>query len=120
MPNAMHYGLTEIELKTIVEYLSRHSEVEEAVLFGSRAIGSYKKASDIDIAIKGTQVTPFTAAALKSELEEETVIPYFFDIVSYRQLTHREFIRHIDSCGVSIYKRQQRNKDIQVEKWLKS
>ncbi len=108
----MRYGLTETELQMIIEYLVRHSEVEEAVLFGSRVLGSYKKASDIDIAIKGARVTPFTAAALKAELEEETTIPYFFDIVSYRQLTHREFIQHIDSYGVSIYKRQQRNKDI--------
>lgn len=102
----MRYGLTETELQTIIEYISRHSEVEEAVLFGSRVIGSYKKASDIDIAIKGAQVTAFTAATLKSELEEETTIPYFFDIVSYRQLRHREFIQHIDSYGISIYKQQ--------------
>ena len=101
----MPYGLKEYEMKTIIEYLSKYSEIEEAVLFGSRAIGLYKKGSDIDIAIKGIKVTPFIAAALKSELEEETVIPYFFDIVSYPQLRHHEFIQHIDSHGIIIYKR---------------
>ena len=103
---AMHYGLTEAQLQTIIAYLSCYPEIEEAVLFGSRALGSYKKASDVDIAIKGPQVTIFTAAALKSKLEDETVIPYFFDIVPYPKVTHPEFLQHIDSYGISIYKQQ--------------
>lgn len=99
----MKYGLKDDELKAILAYLAKHCEVEQAVLFGSRAIGTYKKASDIDIALKGKGVTPFTAAALKSELEDETVIPYFFDFVSYPQLTHENFIKHIDELGIVIY-----------------
>ena len=99
------YGLQEYQLKIILEYLAKHKEIEEAVLFGSRAIGTYKKTSDIDIALKGKQITPFIAAELKSELEDDTVIPYFFDCVPYPQLTHEHFIRHIDEHGITIYKR---------------
>ncbi len=46
----MKYGLEDYQLKTIIHYLEKKIEVEEAVLFGSRAIGTYKKASDVDIA----------------------------------------------------------------------
>lgn len=99
------YGLQAYQLKIILEYLAKHKEIEEAILFGSRAIGTYKKTSDIDIALKGRQITPFIAAELKSELEDDTVIPYFFDCVPYPQLTHAHFIRHIDQHGITIYKR---------------
>jgi predicted nucleotidyltransferase len=33
--------------------LASYESVEKAVLFGSRAIDTYKEASDVDIAIKG-------------------------------------------------------------------
>lgn len=103
--NNVEYGLKDYQLKTIIDYFARHNEIEEAVLFGSRAIGSYKKGSDVDIALKGKYITPFIAAELKSELEDETVIPFFFDFVSYSQLTHKEFINHIDTYGITIYKK---------------
>lgn len=102
----MKYGLKEEELKTIIKYLAKYKEIEEAVLFGSRAIGTYKLASDIDIALKGKHITPFIAAAVKSELEDDSIIPYFFDIVPYPQLTHQDFIQHIDIYGITIYRRQ--------------
>ena len=47
------YGLSEINGKRIIDVLSRFSEVQEAVLFGSRAKGNYNQGSDIDIAVKG-------------------------------------------------------------------
>lgn len=101
----MKYGLKDYQFATILKYLAHYPEIEEAVLFGSRAMGSYKKASDVDIALKGKKVTPFIAAALKSELEDETTLPYFFDFVSYPQLTHIDFIKHIDIHGITIYKK---------------
>ncbi len=101
----MKYGLEDYQLKTIIHYLEKKIEVEEAVLFGSRAIGTYKKASDVDIALKGKNVNSFVSAALKSEIEDETTLPYFFDFVSYSQLTNTDLIKHIDTNGISIFKR---------------
>jgi predicted nucleotidyltransferase len=46
--------------------------VEEAILFGSRALGTYKPASDVDIALKGEGVTSALAARLKFDIEEDT------------------------------------------------
>jgi predicted nucleotidyltransferase len=48
----MKYGLSEKQLMEITSKLAEIPEIEEAVLFGSRAIGTYKEASDIDIALK--------------------------------------------------------------------
>ena len=70
----MRYGLPEEHIKIILDYIARYNEIEEAVLFGSRALGTYKPGSDIDIALKGNQVDSFLAAHLKSEIEEETCL----------------------------------------------
>jgi predicted nucleotidyltransferase len=49
----MKYGLSDKQLQEIKEILASYESVEQAVLFGSRAIDTYKEASDVDIAIKG-------------------------------------------------------------------
>ena len=46
-------GLTEYDWKIIKEIISRYSEIEEAILFGSRAKGTYRTGSNVDIALVG-------------------------------------------------------------------
>lgn len=96
----MRYGLAEEDIKIILDYIAKYTEIEEAVLFGSRASGTYKPGSDVDIALKGEKVDSFLTAHLKSEIEEETCLPYFFDFVAYSKLTRKDLIRHIDEQGV--------------------
>ena len=98
----MRYGLPDEHIKIILDYIARYSEIEEAVLFGSRALGTYKPGSDVDIALKGNEVDSFLAAHLKSEIEDETTLPYFFDFVAYSKLSHKDLIRHIDEYGVAL------------------
>ena len=74
------YGLLERDLKFILEAISGYSEIEEVIIFGSRAMGNYKKGSDIDLALKGEKVDQSVVRRLSDELEEEYPLPYFFDI----------------------------------------
>lgn len=45
------------DIEYIKKALIKFNEIEEAVVFGSRAMGNYKKGSDIDIVIIGELVT---------------------------------------------------------------
>ncbi|PIE98558.1 MAG: hypothetical protein CR988_02715 [Treponema sp.] len=101
----MKYGLKDKYLKEIIKVLNGYKEIDEAVLFGSRALGNYKNTSDIDIALKGKSVTNFLTASLKSKIEDESIIPYFFDFIAYDKLNHRDLMEHIDKYGIRIYKR---------------
>jgi predicted nucleotidyltransferase len=49
----MKFGLSNKQLEEIISVIQQYPEVEEAVLFGSRAINTFKEASDVDIALKG-------------------------------------------------------------------
>lgn len=98
------YGLLEDDLKTINEILAKYHDIEEVVIFGSRAKGNYRPGSDIDLAIKG-EVGDNIVLQVSATLNQETLLPYFFDIVAYKSLDNGALIEHIDRIGKPIYKR---------------
>ena len=101
----MKYGLSDEQLQEIITFISNYSEVEEAVLFGSRAIDTYKEASDVDIALKGEKVSFSLAAKLKFDIEEDTYLPFFFDFIAYPIIDNQALLEHIDTKGVPIYRK---------------
>ncbi len=65
-------GLKDGDLKNIITVLQQEAEVEEAIIFGSRAKGNYKKGSDVDIALKGTGLDYRIIGNISYILNEET------------------------------------------------
>ena len=57
MSQQQRYGLLESDLREIIAAVETLPEVDQIILFGSRAKGTYKLGSDIDLAIKGQAVT---------------------------------------------------------------
>ena len=96
-------GLTNKELEVLTKVFEKFDKLEEVILFGSRALGSNKRASDIDLAIKG-DININTLSKIKYILEEDTLLPYFFDVVIYNNLENVELKNHIDKYGKTIYK----------------
>ncbi|MCD4721810.1 MAG: restriction endonuclease subunit S [Desulfobacula sp.] len=99
----MSSGLTKKDIKTIIQVLGKYPEVETAVLYGSRAMGTYQRGSDIDIALKGGKLTSSICSHIHFELEEETLLPYFFDITDYQSIKNEKLKEHIDRVGKIIY-----------------
>jgi len=102
----MDSGLSEGDIKTITAVLKKFPTVEAAFLYGSRAMGTFRKGSDIDIALKGEQLSADTCSRIHFELEEETLLPYFFDITHYASLENQNLKDHIDRVGVVLYQKQ--------------
>ena len=96
------FGLLESDVKFIRLVLSKYREIEYAKIFGSRAKGTYKLGSDVDLAIYGEKVDFDTISNLKFELENGPM-PYFVDIVDYSHLDHKNLKEHIDRVGKIIY-----------------
>ena len=104
----MNFGLRQQDLDEIVGILQRFPAVEEAVIFGSRAKGNFKKGSDIDIAIKGKAIGRETVASLSFLLNEESATPYFFDIVHFEGISEKALLEHVNRVGQCIYSRASR------------
>ena len=96
-------GLRDSDIESIVNFLKEFDSIKEAILFGSRAKGNYMHGSDVDIAIVG-DFDFQTLTQLSYLLNEESDMPYKFDIIDYSTIENRELKEHIDRVGVSIYK----------------
>ena len=83
----------------------RHPEVERATLFGSRAKGSFREGSDIDLALEGDALEGRHLATMLGELEE-TPIPQKVDLLLKKTLRHQELMDHIERVGVVFYERE--------------
>ena len=97
------FGLDDKTIQVIKQTLTQFKDIESALIIGSRAIGNYKKGSDIDIALKGKNISSDTIYKLRVILEEETILPYMFDIVDYNTINNMELKNHVDQFGVVFY-----------------
>jgi predicted nucleotidyltransferase len=101
----MKFGLRTEDLDYIKTVLSQFPEIEKAAIFGSRAKGTFKPGSDIDLAVWGDDIDLTTIARLHALLEEEGPLPYFFDVVDYTHLGHPALREQIDRTGKAIFGR---------------
>lgn len=99
-----NFGLKDRDLKTIFETFDKYEEVKLVHIFGSRAKGTYRPGSDIDLAILNDGVSDATIGKIKSELEDSS-LPYFVDLVNFPKLKHPEFIEHIKRVGKLFYEK---------------
>jgi len=97
------FGLTEDDLKNIVAVLKKEKAIEQAVIFGSRSKGNYKNGSDVDIALKGKQLTDKIISHISFVLNQETLMPYKFDVLNYHTITNKDLTDHIDRVGEIFY-----------------
>ncbi len=110
IPSVIHnthnlFGLKQEDLLTIIAVIQKYAEVEEAIIFGSRAKGNYKMGSDIDIALKGSGISDKTTGSISHTLNEETQMPYQFDVLNYRTLVNKDLQKHINRVGIPFYER---------------
>ena len=80
--------------------LAKKYDVEKIILFGSRARGDYKRASDIDLAVSGGNIFRFAL-----DIEEETSTPLKYDVVNLDQAVQTELQESIKTEGVVLYEK---------------
>jgi predicted nucleotidyltransferase len=93
------FGLLERDLYWIQKGIGNYPEIEEVLVFGSRAVGNYKAGSDVDLAIKGRRIDRAVVNRLNDDLNEEYPLPYFFDVIHYDSISDEELKRHIDTVA---------------------
>lgn len=97
------FGIKESSLNLIRDTLFKYPEIEDALIFGSRAMGNYKTGSDIDIALKG-HFPENLVVKISATLNQLLPLPYFFDILHYETIASPELKAHIDTFGISFLK----------------
>ncbi len=96
----MSHQLPDAAWRQIDALLRATPGVERAVVFGSRALGSARKGSDIDIAVWGA-LSQRQLAALLGALEA-LPLPWRFDLVHVDDLRDEGVAEHIARFGKPI------------------
>ena len=99
------HGLSNATLEKVRTVLERFPEVERAVLFGSRAKGTHKPGSDIDLALQGAALDWRIVGRIYEDLDD-LLLPYSFSLIIHDQATDPEVAAHIARVGISIFERQ--------------
>jgi len=102
------YGLTDRDIQSIHGILRKYPEVLLVHIFGSRAKGSSKPGSDVDLAIMNKGINSNTLLKLKNNFEESS-LPYKVDLVDFNTLTNQNFVDHIKRVGTIFYQREDGN-----------
>ncbi|MDY7394074.1 nucleotidyltransferase domain-containing protein [Aureibaculum sp. 2210JD6-5] len=100
----MKYGLNNKTIGKIVGIFYNNKEIEQAILFGSRAKGNYRPSSDIDITLKG-DISFDNLLRIESQLDN-LMLPYKFDVTVFEKLKNQDLINHIDRVGKIFYQKQ--------------
>ena len=99
------HGLSTATLEKVRTVLERFPEVERAVLFGSRAKGTHKPGSDIDLALQGAALDWRIVGRIYEALDD-LLLPYSFSLIIHDQATDPEVAAHIARVGIPIFERQ--------------
>lgn len=100
----MQFGLKQNVIDLIREQLELNPKIEEVVLYGSRAKGNYRPGSDIDLTLKGEELSVRDLISLENQMED-LPIPFKFDISLYHRITNPDLLDHIQRVGILFYKR---------------
>lgn len=77
--------------------------ITRAILYGSRAKGSYKVGSDIDLTLITAGEPPHALLLKLDNALDELDLPYSFDISLLQQIGNENLLEHIKRVGVVFY-----------------
>jgi predicted nucleotidyltransferase len=100
----MKYGLKAETIKSIQNVFSTFPEVEEVILYGSRAKGNYKPGSDIDLSMIGEQLNLELSNKISLKLDD-LLLPYIIDLSIFNQIDNENLADHIKRVGVTFFKK---------------
>jgi predicted nucleotidyltransferase len=105
-PATQDHGLPPAVVQRIHSTLASFPQVEQATLYGSRALGAFRPGSDIDLTLNGADLNSRTLAQLDAALDD-LLLPWRFDLSLRSSLESPALIEHIERVGTLFYQRDQ-------------
>ena len=100
----MRFGLDQVLLDKFCAVFEQYSSIDKVIIYGSRAKGSYRKGSDIDLTLLGPEITFETLSAVIIALDVLNT-PYLVDVSLFSELHSPHLEEHILRVGQVFYQK---------------
>lgn len=101
----MNTGLSAGDIQKIRLVFQDFGKIESVTLYGSRAMGTYKDGSDIDLTLKGGNLDVQLLNQISNALDD-LLLPYQFDVSIYSTLQNQDILDHIKRVGIPFYQKE--------------
>lgn len=108
-------GLTIEDIESIQSIFAKYKEIDTVMIYGSRAMGNYKAASDIDLTLIGRNIDFDLLQKIEFDLDD-LMLPYKMDVSIYDKINNPEFIDHIKRVGKVFYDRKNYKRTVKNNK----
>ncbi|MFC5624766.1 nucleotidyltransferase domain-containing protein [Algoriphagus winogradskyi] len=98
------FGLSEETIEKINNVLRNHPAIQKAMLYGSRALGTYRPNSDIDLTLVGENLSLTDLLTVENELDD-LLLPFQIDLSLFHRIDHKGLIDHIERVGKGFYEK---------------
>lgn len=105
--SAGRFGLTENDVIKLCSVFERYPQVREVIIYGSRAKGTHRPGSDVDLTILGC-VDWQVFNQLELDLDD-LLLPYKIDLSLYEQIDDADLKSHIERVGQTLFCAAQRS-----------
>ncbi len=100
-------GLSESVVQRSCTVFPRHRQVVEAILNGSRAKGSCRKGSDIDLTVCGGEDLTLRVRHRIADELDDLLLPYTINLSILRDTSDPDVLQRVERVAVALYERQQ-------------
>ncbi len=99
---AGQFGLKAEQIDKIRRVFADFPSIQSALLYGSRAKGSFHPGSDIDLTVRG-DLSWQSFLQLETRLDD-LLLPFKIDLSLFSQIDNAALLDHIKRCGVEFYR----------------
>lgn len=97
-------GLDDRVWQRITQVFDSQGSVRRVKLYGSRAKGTYKPGSDIDLVILDSPLSLSDLLRLEAALDD-LMLPWSIDLCLWEKIENPDLRAHIERVGVEVYTR---------------
>lgn len=99
----MIFGLSDQTVQRIRAVFAAFPQIETAIIYGSRAKGTARNGSDIDLTLVGQDDLTFHVLCRIMEQLDDLLLPYKIDLSIFLDISDSEVVDHIRRVGVEFY-----------------
>ena len=98
------FGLPHEAIQALNNLFKLHPHIEQVLLYGSRAIGTYRIGSDIDLCFIAPALTLAEQLLLENQMDD-LLLPWKIDVSLQHKIDNPALLDHINRVGMMFYKK---------------